>query len=92
MVLAAEKYPDTPRIGDVLRIAEDSDTCVTFHAGTQINSENMPVTSGGRVLCVTATAPTLREAQALAYAHIEDIRFTGMQYRSDIGYRAVDLI
>ena len=92
VVLAAEKYPDTPRIGDVLRIAEDSDTCVTFHAGTQINSENMPVTSGGRVLCVTATAPTLREAQALAYAHIEDIRFTGMQYRSDIGYRAVDLI
>lgn len=92
VVLAAEKYPDTPRTGDVLRITEDSDTCVTFHASTQINSENMPVTSGGRVLCVTATAPTLREAQMLAYAHIEGIRFTGMQYRSDIGYRAVDLI
>ena len=75
-----------------MKIADDSDACVTFHAGTQINSEGMPVTSGGRVLCVTATAPTLREAQKLAYAHIENIRFHGMQYRSDIGYRAVDLI
>ena len=92
VVLAASKYPDTPRTGDVMRIAADTDECVTFHAGTALDKEGNTLTAGGRVLCVTATAPTLREAQNAVYAHIKNISFDGMQYRSDIGYRAVDLI
>ena len=92
VVLAASKYPDTPRTGDVMRIAADTDECVTFHAGTALDKEGNTLTAGGRVLCVTATAPTLREAQNTVYAHIKNISFDGMQYRSDIGYRAVDLI
>lgn len=92
VVLAAAKYPDTPRTGDVMRIAADTDECVTFHAGTALDKEGNTVTAGGRVLCVTATAPTLRAAQNAVYAHIKNIQFDGMQYRNDIGYRAVDLI
>ncbi len=92
VVLAAAKYPDTPRTGDVMHIATDSEQCVTFHAGTALNADGDTVTAGGRVLCVTATAPTLREAQNAVYAHIKGIEFAGMQYRTDIGYRAVDLI
>jgi phosphoribosylamine--glycine ligase len=92
VVLAAAKYPDTPRTGDVMRIAADTDECVTFHAGTTLDKEGNTVTAGGRVLCVTATAPTLRAAQNAVYAHIKNIQFDGMQYRNDIGYRAVDLI
>ena len=92
VVLAASKYPDTPHTGDVMRIAADTDECVTFHAGTALDKEGNTLTAGGRVLCVTATAPTLREAQNTVYAHIKNISFDGMQYRSDIGYRAVDLI
>ena len=92
VVLAASKYPDTPRTGDVMRIAADTDECVTFHAGTALDKEGNTLTAGGRVLCVTATAPTLREAQNTVYAHIKNISFDGMQYRRDIGYRAVDLI
>lgn len=92
VVLAAEKYPDTPRTGDVMTLAPDTDDCVTFHAGTAKNDAGEIVTAGGRVLCVTASAPTLCEAQNKAYAHIEQIHFRAMQYRHDIGYRALDLI
>ena len=92
VVLAAAKYPDTPRTGDVMTIADDTDDCVSFHAGTALNPEGNTVTAGGRVLCVTATAATLREAQNAVYAHIKNTSFNGMQYRNDIGYRAVDLI
>jgi phosphoribosylamine--glycine ligase len=92
VVLAAAKYPDTPRTGDVMTIAADTDNCVTFHAGTTLDKEGNTITAGGRVLCVTATAATLREAQNAAYSHIQGIQFDGMQYRNDIGYRAVDLI
>ena len=92
VVLAAANYPNTPRTGDVMSVAPDTGQCATFHAGTALNSEGDIATAGGRVLCVTATAPTLREAQSAVYAHIEQIKFNGMQYRTDIGYRAVDLI
>ena len=47
------------------------------------------VTCGGRVLCVTALGQTVREAQELAYRHASSIRFDGVQYRRDIGHRAV---
>jgi phosphoribosylamine--glycine ligase len=52
-------------------------------------ADGRPVVSGGRVLCVTALADSVRQAQRAAYAAIAEVNFTGMQYRRDIGYRAL---
>ncbi|MBU3737198.1 MAG: phosphoribosylamine--glycine ligase, partial [Methylobacterium sp.] len=59
-----------------------------FHAGTVLQ-DGQPVTSGGRVLCVTALGDTLRHAQSRAYQIAEGIRFEGSQMRRDIGWRAI---
>jgi len=59
-----------------------------FHAGTVLENKQ-PVTSGGRVLCVTALGPTVKAAQRRAYEIVDGIRFEGMQYRHDIGHRAL---
>jgi len=59
-----------------------------FHAGTQARGADV-VTSGGRVLCVTALGDNLRAARSRAYEAVERIRFDGMQYRKDIGHRAL---
>ena len=91
VVLAAADYPATPRTGDVVTTPDDTLDCVTFHAGTTEKYDQV-LTSGGRVLCVTALGRTLKEAQAVAYEQIHRIQFDGMQYRKDIGYRAIDLI
>lgn len=91
IVIAAENYPATPRSGDVISLPEDTLNCVTFHAGTALSDGNV-VTSGGRVLCITALGHTLKEAQTAAYNHINGVHFSGMQYRTDIGYRALSLI
>lgn len=91
VVLAAANYPAAPRLGDIITMPEDTPDCVIFHAGTHEPVEHV-VTNGGRVLCVTALGHTLRDAQTTAYQHIEHIQFAGMQYRTDIGYRALDLI
>ena len=89
VVLAAHNYPDTPRYGDVIKgIPEDSDDQVTFHAGTKLQDGKL-VTSGGRVLCIVGLADTVRGAQQKAYTAIDQIHFDGMQYRKDIGYRAI---
>jgi phosphoribosylamine---glycine ligase len=93
VVLAAAGYPDAPRKGDVIEGLEringqaHPDVAV-FHAGTAL-VEGKPTVSGGRVLCVTALADSVRLAQRAAYAAIADIHFAGMQYRTDIGYRAL---
>ena len=60
-----------------------------FHAGT-VREGNTTVTSGGRVLCVTALGDSVKVAQRNAYEALEPIRFDGMQFRTDIGYRAID--
>ncbi|MDP2170691.1 MAG: phosphoribosylamine--glycine ligase [Rhodocyclaceae bacterium] len=90
VVLAAHNYPDTPRSGDVIhglgKAAADSHV---FHAGATLNGNNEVVTAGGRVLCVTALGDTVRSAQKRAYEIADDIRFDGMQFRRDIGYRAI---
>jgi phosphoribosylamine--glycine ligase len=91
VVLAAADNPATPRTGDAVTTPEDTLDCVTFHAGTMEKYDQV-LTSGGRVLCVTALGRTLKEAQAVAYEQIHRIQFDGMQYRKDIGYRAIDLI
>ena len=59
-----------------------------FHAGTALDGGQV-VTNGGRVLCVTALGDSVRQAQRAAYAAIAEIRFDGMQFRTDIGHRAV---
>lgn len=89
VVLAAQDYPLNPRKGDAIHgLPADSDDAVVFHAGTQMQDGQM-VTSGGRVLCVTALGGTLRLAQQQAYAVVKNIGFDGMQYRTDIGHRAL---
>ena len=89
VVLAAHNYPDTPRNGDVIiGIPADTEDQITFHAGTKLQNGKV-VTSGGRVLCVVGLSDTVRGAQQKAYEVVEKIHFDGMQYRKDIGYRAV---
>ncbi len=89
VVLAAHGYPMSPRKGDAITgLPQDSDDVVVFHAGTQMK-DGQVLTSGGRVLCVTALGGTLKLAQQQAYDTIKGIHFDGVQYRSDIGYRAI---
>ena len=89
VVLAAHNYPDTPRAGDIITgIPTDSEDQITFHAGTKLQDGKV-VTSGGRVMCVVGLADTVRGAQQKAYEVINQIQFEGMQYRKDIGYRAI---
>jgi phosphoribosylamine--glycine ligase len=89
VVLAAHGYPMSPRKGDAITgLPQDTDDVVVFHAGTQM-ADGQVVTSGGRVLCVTALGGTLRLAQQQAYDTIKGIHFDGVQYRTDIGYRAM---
>jgi phosphoribosylamine---glycine ligase len=89
VVLAAAGYPDTPRKGDAISgLPAATEGCKVFHAGTAL-VDGKPVTAGGRVLCVTALGETVRQAQRTAYTAVEAIRFDGMQYRKDIGYRAL---
>ena len=90
VVLAAHNYPDTPRKGDTITgIPRETEHAVTFHAGTTVVDGKL-VTAGGRVLCVVGLADSVRGAQNAAYDAINQIGFDGMQYRRDIGYRAVN--
>ena len=89
VVLAAPGYPQSPRQGDAITgIPKESDEVVVFHAGTQFQ-DSVLKTSGGRVLCVTALADTVKVAQARAYDVVRQIHFEGMQFRGDIGFRAL---
>ncbi|MBX3299340.1 MAG: phosphoribosylamine--glycine ligase [Acidobacteria bacterium] len=87
VVLAAEGYPARPRVGDAIEgLDEAAKTGVSiFHAGTRAGADGSIVTAGGRVLGISATAPTLGEALNRAYAAADLIRWPGMQYRRDIG-------
>ncbi len=89
VVMAAAGYPLNPRKGDVItglpRPAEDA---MVFHAGT-VPSGGTTLTSGGRVLCVTALADSVKAAQQRAYEVAAGIHFDGAQYRRDIGHRAI---
>ncbi len=92
VVLATAGYPDEPRSGDEIFGLDDAQALpgiTIFHAGTALDEHGRLVTAGGRVLDVTATAPTLREARDRAYEAITRIRFEGMQYRTDIGASAL---
>ena len=89
VVLAAFGYPMTPRKGDTIAgLPPAQETCMVSHAGTE-TSDGVTVTSGGRVLCVTALADSPKAARQVSYEAIQGIRFDGMQYRKDIGHRAM---
>ena len=89
VVLAAHGYPDEPRKGDVVSgLPAAADDCRVFHAGTRLEGRDV-VTNGGRVLCVTALGDSVRMARTRAYEAVDRIRFDGMQYRRDIGNRAL---
>ena len=92
-VVAAAGYPMSPRKGDVIAGLPSGDSSVgedvvVFHAGTTM-TDGVTLTSGGRVLCVTALADSVKLAQTRVQEVIGQIGFDGMQYRRDIGYRAV---
>ena len=89
VVMAAANYPGAPRTGDTItRLANETDECAVFHAGTRLE-DGVLKTAGGRVLCVTALGDSLKRAQAAAYDAITRTHFDGQQYRHDIGWRAL---
>jgi phosphoribosylamine--glycine ligase len=90
VVLAADGYPDNPRKGDtIFGLPERSEADAhVFHAGTT-EANGQVVTNGGRVLCATALGDTIKLAQNRAYELADSIRFDGVQYRRDIGHRAI---
>jgi phosphoribosylamine--glycine ligase len=90
VVLAAAGYPMSPRKGDVISaLPADRDDAVVFHAGTTMQ-DGQVVTSGGRVLCATALGQGVADAQRRAYELVAGVAFDGMQFRRDIGYRAIE--
>jgi phosphoribosylamine--glycine ligase len=92
VVMASANYPETPRTGDAITglpsQREPNTEVQVFHAGTSLKDEQV-LTSGGRVLCVTALGETVKFAQSSAYEMVKQIQFEGAQYRQDIGYRAI---
>jgi phosphoribosylamine--glycine ligase len=89
VVLAAANYPETPRKGDAIAdLPPDGEDHHIFHAGTALRDGRL-VTDGGRVLCVTALGDSIKLAQRRAYEIASAIRFEGVQYRRDIGFRAI---
>lgn len=92
VVLTAANYPDTPRTGDVITGLEEAENVpgvMVFQAGTKTDAQGRLVTAGGRVLDITALAPTLSEARERAYEAAKLIQFEGMHYRTDIALKAV---
>jgi phosphoribosylamine--glycine ligase len=89
VVLAAKDYPEAPRKGDeITGLAKDEGDVHVFHAGTAEEGGKV-VTNGGRVLCVTALGDKVQMAAERAYAVADRIKFAGMQFRRDIGHRAI---
>jgi phosphoribosylamine--glycine ligase len=89
VVVAAHGYPEQPRKGDIIgALPADTDDCRVFHAGTAREGASL-LTSGGRVLCVTALGENLRAARRQAYASLAQVQLAGAQFRNDIGNRAL---
>ena len=91
VVMAAAGYPLNPRKGDAITgLPKDHKDAMVFHAGT-IDKDGQTLTSGGRVLCVTALSDSVKQAQQKAYQTASPIVFEGMQMRQDIGHRAIKI-
>ncbi len=91
VVMAAANYPEEPRKGDIITgiPAAEANGAKVFQAGTSQQGEQI-VTNGGRVLCITALGDSVSLAQQAAYRALNQVRFDGAFYRSDIGYRAIE--
>lgn len=90
VVCAAEGYPESPKKGAVITsLPENDETHHVFHAGTAWDAEHRMIVNGGRVLCVVGLGDDIREAQARAYEAVRKVSWQGMQYRTDIGWRAI---
>ncbi|MCI2282865.1 phosphoribosylamine--glycine ligase [Colwellia sp. MSW7] len=91
VVLAAKGYPASYPKGDVISGLEinTNSSAKTFHAGTKLNEQGEVITNGGRVLCATALGNTVTEAQQLAYELLHQISWEGVEFRTDIAYRAI---
>ena len=89
IVMAAAGYPMNPRKGDVITgLPKDEQDAMVFHAGTTAK-DGQTLSSGGRVLCVTVMADSVKQAQQKAYEMAKGIHFEGQQYRRDIGFKAI---
>jgi phosphoribosylamine--glycine ligase len=89
VVMAAAGYPMNPRKGDVITgLPKDEQDAMVFHAGTTAK-DGQTLSSGGRVLCVTVMADSVKQAQQKAYEMAKGIHFEGQQYRRDIGFKAI---
>jgi phosphoribosylamine--glycine ligase len=88
-VLAAAGYPDAARSGDPIALPAADDDVIVFHAGTARDGEGRLVTAGGRVLAVSAVAPSVADARQRSLRRAAAIRFEGKQLRSDIGWREI---
>ena len=92
VVLASAGYPGSYEKGKVIHGLDEADAragVTVYHAGTALDKYGKIVTAGGRVLDVTAVAPTFEEARANAYAACDLIDFDGKQFRTDIGLKAI---
>ena len=84
-----ETHPEKPEKGaQITMLPADGDSLHVYHAGTK-KQDGLTVVSGGRVLCVVGLGLTVKEAARVAYDGVKKVHFDGMQYRSDIGYRAM---
>ncbi|WP_319380775.1 phosphoribosylamine--glycine ligase [Thiomicrorhabdus sp.] len=92
VVMAAGGYPDEYRKGDVINGIDNAnaDDLKVFHAGTSLSADGEVITSGGRVLCVTALGENVTEAQKRAYEGVEQVNWNEVYFRTDIGHRAVE--
>jgi phosphoribosylamine--glycine ligase len=91
VVMAAEHYPASPRLGDPISgwDVPDVDDTKVFHAGTKLVDGSV-VTAGGRVLCVCALGDSVADAQRKAYAEVAGLSWHGEFHRHDIGWRAIE--
>ncbi|MGU9956778.1 MAG: phosphoribosylamine--glycine ligase, partial [Arenicellales bacterium WSBS_2016_MAG_OTU3] len=93
VVMATATYPEGSGKGAVIAGIDDANALedvTVFHAGTRLADDGSIVSNGGRVLCVTALGSTVADAQSKAYAGVSKIRFENADWRTDIGYRAVE--
>ena len=86
-VVAAAGYPEAPRTGDPITLPDTTSETVIFQAGTARDAAGRLVTAGGRVLAVSAVAPTIADAHRASLRAAERVRFAGSHHRSDIGWR-----
>jgi phosphoribosylamine--glycine ligase len=84
-MLVSGGYPDDYQKGKEITAVENDNDILLFHAGTSLNENGKPVTSGGRVIAVTALKPTLEQAIETCYKQAKKINFDGVYFRKDIG-------